>query len=84
MASIIKYMAIGASSIALLLAFLGLIAGRLVGLECLAVLQLSFLSLLTLTDVSPSFASLSYLGLSFGYNKVGSYEMGQSIDRPFK
>jgi hypothetical protein len=83
-ADVVKYMALLACSISLLFMVLGLIGGRLIGLECMATIQLSFLSLLTLTEVSPSFASLSSLGLSFGYNRLKGYDLSQDIDRPFK
>lgn len=83
-ADVVKYMALLACSISLLFMVLGFIGGRLIGLECMATIQLSFLSLLTLAEVSPSFASLSSLGLSFGYNRLKSYDLSQDIDRPFK
>lgn len=45
---------------------------------------MAFLSLLTVDNMSPTFATLSGLGLSCGYNKLKTYDLTESIDRPFK
>ena len=47
---------------------LGMIANKLVGVEMMAVLQISFLSLLTLDELNPSFKALSSSWLVNGFN----------------
>jgi len=47
------------------------------------VIQLTYLSLLTLDNMSPSFNQLQNLKISCGYNKLQNYKIDKSIDRPF-
>ena len=44
---ILEYLAMGTSVLALVLFLLGYFSGKLIGLECVTVFQLTFLSLLT-------------------------------------
>ena len=67
-------MAIGFFSI--LLCLLGFFGGKLVALEAAAISQLTFYSLLSLNDMSPSYAALTKLAISNGYNQIKSYDMG--------
>ena len=83
MAKIVIYLAIMLAVAALLLFLAGLFGGRLIGLECLALVQLSFLSLLSVEDLSATLSELQYLRLSFGYNSVAPYDYGQGLGRPF-
>jgi len=54
--------------LALLLFLLGYFSGKLVGLELITIFQLTFLSLLTIDNLSPTLNSLSFLSYSCGYN----------------
>ena len=83
MAKIAQYLAIGLGVAALLLFVAGLFGGRLIGLECLALVQLSFLCLLSLEDLSATLSELQYLRFSFGYNSLAAYDYGQGLGRPF-
>lgn len=44
---LLEYLALGTSCLALVLFLLGYFSGKLIGLECITVFQLAFLSLLT-------------------------------------
>lgn len=61
----------------------GLFGGRLIGLECSGLIQLTFVCLLTLEDLSPTLSSLGMLHYSLGYNSIKPYDSSQNIDRPF-
>lgn len=67
-AKLLEYLAMGSSVLALVLFLFGYFSGKLIGLECVTVFQLTFLSLLTFEDLSPSFGALSRLSYSCGYN----------------
>jgi hypothetical protein len=84
MATIAKYLAIGIGITAVLFTIAGLFGGRLIGLECSGVIQLTFICLLTQENLSATLTSLGFLGYSFGYNSLKAYDMEQSIDRPYK
>lgn len=79
-----KYLSIALGVAAVLMTVAGLLGGRLIGLECSAVIQLTFLCLLTLEDLSPSLDNLTYLGYSFGFNAIKAYDLGQNVGRPYK
>ena len=55
------------SGLALLIFILGFLKGKIIALELIAVFQLSYLSLLSLTRLSPMLYSLIGLSLSCGY-----------------
>ncbi|MCB0369344.1 MAG: hypothetical protein KDD45_07790 [Bdellovibrionales bacterium] len=84
MANIAKYLAMFLGVCSVIFFMIGLFGRRLICLECLAAIQVSFLSLLTLEDLSPSFSSLEFLRYSMGYNSLKSYDLEQDVDRPFK
>jgi hypothetical protein len=48
LANIVKYLSLACSGCAILFLLIGVITGKLIGLECAALIQLSFISLLTL------------------------------------
>lgn len=83
-AKIVKYLSLVCSVFAILLLLIGLFGGRLIGLECAAVIQLTFVSLISVENISPAFAELSGLAYSLGYNRIRGYETRQDIDRPFR
>ncbi len=43
-------------------------------------IQLSFLSLMTMSEMSPTFGNLFGLGMSCGFNKISSYNMSTPVD----
>lgn len=79
----VGYIATALAALGVGLFILGYFSGKLVGLECVTVLQLSFLSLLTCEDLSPSFYGLSYLGYSCGYNLKTLDNSNVKINRRF-
>jgi hypothetical protein len=68
MASIVQYLSIIVMALYLLSMLVGFVAGKVYILEMSHVLQLTFLSIVCLNKVIPTFASLSYLKFIFGYN----------------
>lgn len=80
----LEYLALGTSCLALVLFILGYFSGKLIGLECITVFQLTFLSLLTFENLSPSFASLSLLSYSCGYNIKNMQSSQVNLGRRFK
>jgi hypothetical protein len=68
MAKIINIASMAVSILALAFFILGFYSGKLIALECITVFQLTFLSLLTIENISPTFASLQFLSYSCGYN----------------
>jgi len=66
----ISQFATAVAILALLMYFLSIIAGKMVGVEMMAVLQITFFSLLTLSHMNPCFSALSYLWLANGYNSL--------------
>ena len=57
-AKIAQYMVIAICVLSILMFFAGLYGGRLIGLEYLALVQLTFLSLLTVEDLSATLNEL--------------------------
>lgn len=84
LSSTVKYVAFGIGGLGLFVSFLALIGGRLIGLETVAIIQITFFSLITLDKMSPTVSALSGLGLSCGYNKLQNYDISQKIEVPFK
>lgn len=70
--------------LAVLFLIAGIFGGRLIGLQCSGVIQLTFISTLTLQNLSPNFNALESLGWSLGYNKLKSYNYSESIDKSLK
>jgi hypothetical protein len=68
MAKIIELISSVIGYLSFFLMIVGLFVGKLIVIEALAVVQISFLSLVTLSNLSPSFCALLPLELSFGYN----------------
>lgn len=69
-ANIISLLCTAASAIGLTFFLIGMIYGKMIAVEMMAVLQVSFLSLLNLTQVNPCFAALSSLRLANGFNLI--------------
>jgi hypothetical protein len=84
LAKIAEYVALLLAICALLMLLIGLFGGKLIGLECAGVIQLSFISLLSMTDLSPTATSLLMLKYSLGYNSLRSYNTSQNMSRPLK
>jgi len=80
----IKYLSMVAGILALIMVIMALFGGKLIGLEAAAVIQLTYLSLITTDNMSPTFMNLNGLGLSCGYNKIRPYDFSEGVDRPFK
>lgn len=72
MASIISTVCTGISALAAVFYVLALISGKMIGVEMMAVVQISFFSLVTLSQLNPCFAALSSLKLVNGYNSLNS------------
>ena len=49
---------------------LALVSGKMIGVEMMAVVQISFFSLITLSQLNPCFAALASLRLINGYNSL--------------
>jgi cysteine-rich repeat protein len=84
LAAISKLASAGLSAAALGTSFLALLGAKLVGLEMIAVFQMSYLSLLAVDNMNPILDSLSALRFSCGYNKMEDYNKQQNIGREFK
>lgn len=50
---------------------LGLISGKMIGVDLMSVVQVSFFSLMTMVGLNPTFAALRSLQLANGYNNLG-------------
>lgn len=48
--------------------FIGMLTSKIVGVEMMAVLQVSFLSLITLSQMNPCFSALTHLWFVNGFN----------------
>lgn len=62
----VRFVSMGVAAITLLLFVAGYFGGKLIALECIAVIQLSALLLLTQKNMGPSFDGLKYLKFSLG------------------
>jgi hypothetical protein len=80
----VEYLCFGLAIAALLMLLLGLIGGKLTVLEHLAVLQLTYLCVITVQDASPTFAGLRSLRLSAGSIPTSDYNYSSSLDRQLK
>lgn len=69
-AGAVKIVGIIAVSFAILFFLLGIIAGKIIGIEMMAVIQLSYLSLLSLRSLNPSLNMLSQLFFVNGFNNL--------------
>lgn len=65
---------------------IGIVSAKVVGVEMMAVLQISFFGLVTLSEVNPCFAALSPLVMSNGYNKnlIDNKNYIDDINTPIK
>jgi hypothetical protein len=68
MANTLSIIAMAMSISVIAFFILGFYSGKLIMLEWVTVFQLTFLSLLTLENLSPTFASLRFLSYSCGYS----------------
>jgi hypothetical protein len=71
-ANIISTVSTAISAAALVFCVLGLISGKMIGVEMMAVIQISFFSLVSLSQLNPCFAALSSLKLVNGYNSLNN------------
>lgn len=69
-ADIVSLLCTGVSAAGLTFFVIGLISGKMVGVEMMAVVQISFISLLSLSQMNPCFAALSSLKFVNGYNSL--------------
>lgn len=84
LAKAVNYISTAIGGLVLAVMLIGLFGRKLVGLETAAVIQIAYLSMISLDLMSPTFAALSVLGLSCGFHKFEDYNMSQSIGKPFK
>ena len=69
-ADIIAKASTGISVAAAAFTALALVSGKMIGVEMMAVVQISFFSLITLSQLNPCFAALASLRLINGYNSL--------------
>lgn len=79
MAGIISTLCTAISAMAGLFFLVGLISGKMVGVEMMAVVQISFFSLVTLSQLNPCFAALSSLKLVNGYNSLNHNHLADQL-----
>lgn len=79
LAGIIASVCTAISAIAGVFFLLGLISGKMVGVEMMAVVQISFFSLVTLSQLNPCFAALSSLKLVNGYNSLNHNHLADQL-----
>ncbi|CAM6000094.1 unnamed protein product [Sphagnum balticum] len=84
LAKIVKYLSLAAGVLAFLFIIAGYFGGRLVGLEASGVIQLAFISLLGMRNMSPTFAALEGLSLCFGINTLHAYDKYQSVEANYR
>lgn len=72
MAGIIAKICTGIGLLALFMMLASIACGKMVGIEMMAVFQITFFSLMTLSQMNPCFAALSYLWLVNGYNVLNN------------
>jgi hypothetical protein len=72
-ATILKLIATIIGICALVMFIIGYFGAKLVALEFAAIVQITFLALITQTNVSPNFESLKGLKLGFGFNAFYPY-----------
>lgn len=68
--------------VSLALLVLGLISSKVVVIEMMAVIQVSFFALCSLSNLNPCFAALSSLQLSSGYNMFPNPTQPSKSDLP--
>ena len=73
-ADIIAKASTGISVAAAAFTALALVSGKMIGVEMMAVVQISFFSLITLSQLNPCFAALASLRLINGYNSLSKSE----------
>ena len=66
--------------LALVMFLLGMISGKMIGTEMMAVIQVSFVSLMTLQEVNPCFRALASLWIVNGYNALSP---NNSLEDPY-
>lgn len=72
LASVIGLFATAISIAALVVYFIAILGYKMVGIQMMAVLQISFLSLMLISDVNPCFQALANLWLVNGYNRINA------------
>lgn len=79
MAKVVSILAYVVAALSLLLFLLGIFARKLIGLEMVAVVQISYLSLLALSSMSPCFRALSNIWFVNGFSYF-SLSKGHLLD----
>lgn len=69
-AGVVKIIASLAFGLGMIFFFLGIAAGKIIGIEMMAVIQISYLSLLSLNSLNPSLNLISELFFVNGYNNL--------------
>ena len=72
-----------ASILSLLMFLMGLYKGKLIGLELVSVFQISYLSLITIENLTPMYSSFSYLSYSCGLS-INLLSSNANIGKQFK
>ena len=72
------------AALGLVMFFLGMIAGKMIGVEMMAVLQVSFIGLISLTDMNPCFSALFSLYLVNGFNSVSGHNSLEDSLTPYQ
>lgn len=76
MSGVLKYCCLAVSGFGILALLLSVAAGKVIGVELMAVFQLSHMSLISLPVLSPGWHALTYLGYSSGLNIYGLSSTG--------
>ncbi len=79
MANIVSLLCLAISVTSLVFFVLGLISGKMVGVEMMAVVQISFFALMTLSQLNPCFAALSQLRFVNGYNSLNNNHLEDQL-----
>lgn len=67
-ANAVRYLSLAVAALSLILCALGLPNSKTIGLETMAVVQISFVSLMALPTLNPSFAALTDIWFVNGFN----------------
>ena len=74
MGQVIEIMSMIMGVLCLLTLIAGYFGGKIIVLEQIAIVQITWISLLTVKQPVVTFEALQYLKLSFGYNKLQEYD----------
>lgn len=79
LADMISKVSTGVSGLSLAVFMASIISGKMVGVEMMAVLQVTFFSLITLSQMNPCYAALSSLWLVNGYNSLNKNNLSDKF-----